>query len=148
MEDTALWTPSTQRRGLLPAMHRAFALSMLVLSPALFRVPAAAKQEGIHTVVTTECTPYFDWQVLGLWYRYWPRSECTSCRSCLCPCLSRPGDVLSAAWKASSSARLMAEFAIRRVKCALSCNGHQQQTSLFDLKCSAAALRGRSSQGS
>ena len=51
-------------------MHRAFALSVLVLSPALFKVPAAANQESIHTVVTTECTPYFDWQVLGLWYRY------------------------------------------------------------------------------
>jgi hypothetical protein len=51
-------------------MQSAFAMCLLVLSPVLFRMPAAAKQETIHTVVTTECTPYFDWQVLGLWYRY------------------------------------------------------------------------------
>lgn len=46
-----------------------FALGMLVLLLQLTRLTEAASLESIHTVVTTECTPYFDWQVLGLWYR-------------------------------------------------------------------------------
>ena len=42
---------------------------MLVLSLQLTNLAGAASRDSIHTVVTTECTPYFDWQVLGLWYR-------------------------------------------------------------------------------
>ena len=119
MDDTVAGTPYTRRRRLLPAMHRVFALCVLVLSPALFRVPAAAKQESIHTVVTTECTPYFDWQVLGLWYRYCPLQSAEPA-TLACLYLSGPEDVLSAAWVASSSARLMAECTfIRCVKCAV-----------------------------
>ena len=119
MDDTVVGRPYIRRRRLLPAMHRAFALCVLVLSPALFRVPAAAKQESIHTVVTTECTPYFDWQVLGLWYRYCPLQSAQAA-TLACLYLSGPEDVLSAAWIASLLARLMAECAvIRGVKCAI-----------------------------
>ena len=33
---------------------------------------AAQQQQGasVHTVITTECTAYFDWQSLGLVYRH------------------------------------------------------------------------------
>lgn len=27
------------------------------------------RKASVHTVITTECTPYFDWQILGLAYR-------------------------------------------------------------------------------
>ena len=32
---------------------------------------APKRGASIHTVITTECTPYFDWQSLGLEYRFW-----------------------------------------------------------------------------
>ncbi len=64
-----LSTRRAQKRGLLKAVPSTFAIYVLVLSLALFRAAEAGNRESIHTVVTTECTPYFDWQVLGLWYR-------------------------------------------------------------------------------
>ncbi|CAL5222328.1 g4674 [Coccomyxa viridis] len=43
---------------------------MVAISLQLIGLTEAASRESIHTVVTTECTPYFDWQVLGLWYSF------------------------------------------------------------------------------
>ena len=45
-------------------------LSVSVIQQCEGRAPS--RESSIHTVVTTECTPYFDWQVLGLWYRQAP----------------------------------------------------------------------------
>lgn len=54
-------------------------LLMFMLSPALgsskVREAGASKAQqllgaSVHTVITTECSAYFDWQSLGLVYRY------------------------------------------------------------------------------
>ncbi len=50
-------------------MPSRLAFCMVAISLQLIGLTEAASRESIHTVVTTECTPYFDWQVLGLWYR-------------------------------------------------------------------------------
>ena len=43
---------------------------------------APKKGASIHTVITTECTPYFDWQSLGLLYR------CCALHCCCCDRIS------------------------------------------------------------
>ncbi len=58
-----------RKKGGSHAIPISSAFCMLVLSLQLTRLAGAASRDSIHTVVTTECTPYFDWQVLGLWYR-------------------------------------------------------------------------------
>lgn len=58
-----------RRKGGSQAMPSRLAFCMVAISLQLIGLTEAASRESIHTVVTTECTPYFDWQVLGLWYR-------------------------------------------------------------------------------
>ena len=58
-----------RRKGGQQAMPSRLTLCMVAISLQLIGLIEAASRESIHTVVTTECTPYFDWQVLGLWYR-------------------------------------------------------------------------------
>ena len=53
-----------------PLVTGALGLCLLLVSQILqCEGKAPSRESSIHTVVTTECTPYFDWQVLGLWYR-------------------------------------------------------------------------------
>ena len=58
-----------RRKGGPQAMPSRSILCLVAISLQLIGLTEAASRESIHTVVTTECTPYFDWQVLGLWYR-------------------------------------------------------------------------------
>ena len=65
-----LYGERTQGRGLQPLVAGALVFCLLLVSHRLqCEGKASSRESSIHTVVTTECTPYFDWQVLGLWYR-------------------------------------------------------------------------------
>lgn len=65
-----LYVRRKQGRGTQPVVARTLAFCLLLVSHRLWcEGKAPTRESSIHTVVTTECTPYFDWQVLGLWYR-------------------------------------------------------------------------------
>ncbi|CAK0787343.1 hypothetical protein CVIRNUC_010562 [Coccomyxa viridis] len=66
-----LYRRRRQRRGMQPSVAGALAFCLLLVSQILqCEGKASSRESSIHTVVTTECTPYFDWQVLGLWYSF------------------------------------------------------------------------------
>ena len=70
---SALYVRRRQRRGMQPMPAGALVFCLLFVSQTLqCEGKAPSRESSIHTVVTTECTPYFDWQVLGLWYRQAP----------------------------------------------------------------------------
>ena len=60
------------RKGSRGGTHASFPLVLVLI--ALFAIAASTQDDGLsqsfHTVFSTECTPYFDWQTLGLLHSY------------------------------------------------------------------------------